>query len=183
MGIHTMKRARPTKSTSSSSSASDQDEYERAVAFLREFHSRRVATTLHSTSLDAILEAEHFDEMLASEFSIALSVGCSSSSSSENLNKSGGSRDRNNKPILKKKGTYCNSHRRRRNHPSSLKRMKKTTTSKCLMDLEVSSSSSSNDKSVPSVLSLFVGHGVKPVCLSQDVALDTNGCYFGYDLC
>mmetsp|Transcript_16512 Transcript_16512/g.34750 ORF Transcript_16512/g.34750 Transcript_16512/m.34750 type:complete len:181 (-) Transcript_16512:135-677(-) len=180
MAIHTMKRARPTKSTFSSASASDQDEYEHAVAFLREFHSRRVANTLHSTSLDAILEAEHFDEMLASEFSIALSVGCRASSSSENLNKSG-DRDRNNKPIIKKNGTYRNSHRRRRNHPSSLKRMKKTTTSKCLMDLDASSSSSSNDKLVPSVSSLFVGCGVKPVCLSQDVPLGTNGFYFDCD--
>ena len=58
-------------------SSSDQEEYERAVAFLREFHSRRVvaqATFLHSTSIDAILEADHFDEMLASDFLLALSV-------------------------------------------------------------------------------------------------------------
>eukprot|EP00579_Thalassiosira_antarctica_P031188 CAMPEP_0202032208 /NCGR_PEP_ID=MMETSP0905-20130828/65413_1 /ASSEMBLY_ACC=CAM_ASM_000554 /TAXON_ID=420261 /ORGANISM="Thalassiosira antarctica, Strain CCMP982" /LENGTH=273 /DNA_ID=CAMNT_0048596065 /DNA_START=86 /DNA_END=908 /DNA_ORIENTATION=- len=85
MAIHTKKRDRvitmtPTITTSTTSTTSstlacssclsDQEEYERAVAFLREFHSQRV-----STSLDAILEADHIDEMLASDFSLALSVG------------------------------------------------------------------------------------------------------------
>lgn len=50
-----------------------EDEYESAVAFLQEFHSRRVAA-LHTTSsgrLDAI--TEEFDE-LADDFSLALNV-------------------------------------------------------------------------------------------------------------
>ncbi|KAL3784795.1 hypothetical protein ACHAWO_003078 [Cyclotella atomus] len=50
-----------------------EDEYESAVAFLQEFHSRRVAA-LHTTTLgklDAI--TEEFDE-LADDFSLALNV-------------------------------------------------------------------------------------------------------------
>ena len=50
------------------------EEYERAVTFLQEFHSRRVAA-FHSTTsstLDAI--TEEFDD-LADDFSLALNVG------------------------------------------------------------------------------------------------------------
>ena len=54
---------------------SNTDEYERAVAFLQEFHSRRVAA-LHSASLDAI--SEEFDD-LADDFSLALNVSPSRS--------------------------------------------------------------------------------------------------------
>ena len=77
----------------------DDDEYNRAVAFLRDFHSKRVAcysplmqTPLHLSSLDSILENDDADEqhqqqrqnqledLLSSDFALALNVGSSSSS-------------------------------------------------------------------------------------------------------
>ena len=92
----------------------DPEEYDRAVSFLREFHSRRVANCsffLHSTSLDSILEnddnnGDHplkLDDLLSNDFALALNVGSSCSPSSS--------------PFVL---------------PS---RMKKTITSKCLLDL------------------------------------------------
>ena len=61
----------PSKQTTMPSSCQE-DEYERAVAFLQEFHGRRVAA-LHTIdrSLDAI--TEEFDD-LADDFSLALNV-------------------------------------------------------------------------------------------------------------
>ena len=52
-----------------------EEEYECAVSFLGEFRSRHVTIALHSASLDSILEAGDcfVDEMLAGEFSLALS--------------------------------------------------------------------------------------------------------------
>jgi len=207
MAINTKKRARvntmmtpsSNSTTTSSSSAScysssDQEEYERAVAFLREFHSRRVvaqATFLHSTSIDAILEADHFDEMLASDFSLALSVGQHrSSSSGDLLNGSGSVSDSNNKSMMMKRNeesflqvivdapplngyaTTANDghqqqHQRRttsrlRRNPSSLSRMKKTTASKCLLDLDDSTSSSLSDlKECPSSASTTASGGLQ----------------------
>mmetsp|Transcript_1386 Transcript_1386/g.2137 ORF Transcript_1386/g.2137 Transcript_1386/m.2137 type:complete len:230 (-) Transcript_1386:230-919(-) len=126
----------------SSGSKDQEEEYERAVAFLREFHSRRVAattsTTLHSTSLDAILEADHFDEMLASEFAMALSVGRRSSTSKTLLSSIGSDHLPNNndaEDVVERKGESLFG-RLRRNPSSGLSRMKKTTTSKCLFGLD-----------------------------------------------
>ncbi len=82
----------------------DDDEYNRAVAFLRDFHSKRVAcfsplmqTPLHLSSLDSILENDDADEqhqqqrqnqlenLLSSDFSLALNVGSSSGSGSSSV--------------------------------------------------------------------------------------------------
>lgn len=132
------------------SSAEDHEEYERAVAFLREFHSRAAATHLHSMPLDAILEADgatSFDEMLASDFALALSVGTVASNNNGCSNSS-------SKPLTMKRSSKSSSsfvlphpdetNKRprggmRRTTSSSvgtgLSRMKKITTSKCLSDL------------------------------------------------
>jgi hypothetical protein len=48
------------------------EEYKRAVTFLQEFHSRRVAA-LHSTTLDR-LDAITEDDDLADDFSLALNL-------------------------------------------------------------------------------------------------------------
>mmetsp|Transcript_6906 Transcript_6906/g.12096 ORF Transcript_6906/g.12096 Transcript_6906/m.12096 type:complete len:250 (+) Transcript_6906:47-796(+) len=163
-----------TTSSARSTSPDQEEEYERAVAFLREFHSRRVvaqATFLHSTSLDDIVEADHFDEMLASDFSLALSVG-QQHQQSDDLLSSGSVSGSNNKTIMMKRNkesflevladvpplndyaTANNDHQRqqrrttsrlRRNPISSLSRMKKAATSQCLLDLDDSTSSSSSD--------------------------------------
>mmetsp|Transcript_14263 Transcript_14263/g.25061 ORF Transcript_14263/g.25061 Transcript_14263/m.25061 type:complete len:247 (-) Transcript_14263:130-870(-) len=225
MAIHTKKRDRVnmtmtpsanstiTSTTSSSSASStDQEEYERAVAFLREFHSRRVvaqATFLHSTSLDDILEADHFDGMLASDFSLALSVG-QQHQQSDDLLSSGSVSGSNNKTIMMKRNkesflevladvpplndyaTANNDHQRqqrrttsrlRRNPISSLSRMKKTTRSKCLLDLDDSSNSSSSDLSSPSFSAGCGGGGllrtVSPT--PESSALLGTDYYFGYD--
>jgi len=195
MAINTKKRARvntmmtpsSNSTTTSSSSAScysssDQEEYERAVAFLREFHSRRVvaqATFLHSTSIDAILEADHFDEMLASDFSLALCVGQQQQVIVD-------------VPPLDGYATTANDHQqqqqrcttsRQRRKPSTLSRMKKTTRSKCLLDLDDSSNSSSSDLSSPSFSAGCGGGGllrtVSPT--PESSALLGTDYYFGYD--
>mmetsp|Transcript_14264 Transcript_14264/g.25064 ORF Transcript_14264/g.25064 Transcript_14264/m.25064 type:complete len:241 (-) Transcript_14264:130-852(-) len=219
MAIHTKKRDRvitmtPTITTSTTSTTSstlacssclsDQEEYERAVAFLREFHSQRV-----STSLDAILEADHIDEMLASDFSLALSVG-QQHQQSDDLLSSGSVSGSNNKTIMMKRNkesflevladvpplndyaTANNDHQRqqrrttsrlRRNPISSLSRMKKTTRSKCLLDLDDSSNSSSSDLSSPSFSAGCGGGGllrtVSPT--PESSALLGTDYYFGYD--
>eukprot|EP00804_Cyclotella_cryptica_P015438 CCRYP_008061-RA/>CCRYP_008061-RA protein AED:0.33 eAED:0.33 QI:0/-1/0/1/-1/1/1/0/159 len=82
------------------------DEYERAVAFLQEFHSRRVAA-LHSASLGVI--SEEFDD-LADDFSLALNVDPSRSMADS-----------------------CDFIERRMNRTPKIK---KTTTSRCLVDLD-----------------------------------------------
>lgn len=85
------------------------DEYERAVAFLQKFHSRRVAA-LHSASLDAI--SEEFDD-LADDFSLALNVSPSRST-----------------------GDSCDYIEQRMNRTPKIK---KTVTSHSLVDLDNSS--------------------------------------------
>jgi len=137
------------------SGSNDQEEYERAVAFLREFHSRRVAATtstaLHSTSLDAILEADHFDEMLASEFAMALSVGRRSSTSTTSSSSIGSGRHLPNnndaEDVVERKGESLFG-RLRRSPSSGLSRMKKTTTSKCLFRLDDDHDGDDHDESV-----------------------------------
>jgi len=223
MAIHTKKRDRvitmtPTITTSTTSTTSstlacssclsDQEEYERAVAFLREFHSQRV-----STSLDAILEADHIDEMLASDFSLALSVG-QQHQQSDDLLSSGSVSGSNNKTIMMKRNkesflevladvpplndyaTANNDHQRqqrrttsrlRRNPISSLSRMKKAATSQCLLDLDDSTSSSSSDhkKECSTLASAATSSGGLRRSSSSlfpecASALDTD-YYFGYD--
>jgi len=138
----TCSRASNSSVVGSSASNDQEEEYERAVAFLREFHSRRVAVTtstaLHSASLDAILEADHFDEMLASEFAMALSVGRRSSSSTTSLSSIGSGHLPNNndaEDVVERKGESLFG-RLRRTPSSGLSRIKKTTTSKCLFGLD-----------------------------------------------
>eukprot|EP00571_Detonula_confervacea_P014102 CAMPEP_0172309446 /NCGR_PEP_ID=MMETSP1058-20130122/9729_1 /TAXON_ID=83371 /ORGANISM="Detonula confervacea, Strain CCMP 353" /LENGTH=198 /DNA_ID=CAMNT_0013022073 /DNA_START=107 /DNA_END=703 /DNA_ORIENTATION=+ len=178
MTIHTKKRDRVK------SIANEEEEYERAVSFLREFHSRQVEVVtaatatnthhLHSMSLDAILETDHFEDMLASDFSLALSVG--------------GHNSGHDDP-------------RPRRNPSgrSLSRMKKTMTSTCLFDLDdgvstaassssgsSSGSSSDDDKSSSScdsetrrTPSLFDAGCIDSAVVDDDFT--TESYYFGYD--
>ena len=77
----------------------DGNEYDQAVAFLHDFHSKRVASYSflhsppHSSSLDSILENDDADEqhqqqnqledLLSSDFALALNVGSSSSPGSQ----------------------------------------------------------------------------------------------------
>lgn len=148
MAIHSKKRDRANNNSDSiimmnthrrhHNNANQEEEYESAVAFLREFHSRRGTDAhdhLHSMSLDAILETDHFDEMLASDFSLALSFGKPSSLSSS-ANNNGKSNQLRRHHRLKMK-------RNPSNH-GNLSRMKKATTSKCLLDLDDSISSTSS---------------------------------------
>ncbi len=112
----------------------DDNEYDRAVAFLRDFHSKRVArysplmhSPLHSSSLDSILENDDADEqqqqqhqqqkkqledLLSSDFALALNVGSSSGPSSQSSSSS----------VLPSLSPY----------PT---RIKKVATSKCLLGL------------------------------------------------
>eukprot|EP00579_Thalassiosira_antarctica_P031576 CAMPEP_0202030208 /NCGR_PEP_ID=MMETSP0905-20130828/64381_1 /ASSEMBLY_ACC=CAM_ASM_000554 /TAXON_ID=420261 /ORGANISM="Thalassiosira antarctica, Strain CCMP982" /LENGTH=219 /DNA_ID=CAMNT_0048594001 /DNA_START=326 /DNA_END=982 /DNA_ORIENTATION=- len=181
-----------TTSSARSTSPDQEEEYERAVAFLREFHSRRVvaqATFLHSTSLDDIVEADHFDEMLASDFSLALSVGQQQrrSSSSDDLSSSGSdSGESNNDQQQQHQCTFSRS------------RMKKTTKSKCLLDLHDSISSSDLEEcsslsstttassgglqqSSPNLFAACGGGGLlRTVSPTPEPSIDTD-YYFGYD--
>ena len=180
MAIHTTKKRERGSMISSRSSSScfpglssapdDREEYERAAAFLREFHSRRVATgdtALHSASLDDILASDRIDDVLAREFSLALSVGAAASAEAVDRRSQRGA------------------HRQRR-ATSSLWRMKKTTTSKCLIDLDVGHPPLTNDDES---LGLFAGRGmrrtVSPVPVQEESALGLDGAAdyfcFGYD--
>lgn len=113
--------------------AEDEFEYERAVSFLQEFHSQRVAS-LNSTRLNRLdVINEDFDD-LAEDFSIALNV------------------DSRRGPL----NTLCNTE------PSRLRaasKMKKTSTFNCLTSLVASSeddtpslqaASSQNDSDISS---------------------------------
>ena len=106
-----------------------EDEYERAVSFLQEFHSRRVAS-LHSTTLDRLdVINEEFDD-LAEDFSMALNV------------------DSQRGPL----SDLCNAK------PRSLSRapkMKKTSTFSCLTNL-VASSEEDNTSSLQAASSRSV---------------------------
>jgi len=163
MAINTKKRDRLTMAPTLSSdfepvkrAADDEEEYERAVAFLRDFHSRRVAATatcLHSTALDAILEADRLDEVLSSEFSLALSVGRRPTVSTNDLL---GIRD--GKPVEEKKNNSflsviadvpSPSRSGKMRRTGGLSRMKKTATSKCLLDLDVGSSDGKPTSPIP----------------------------------
>jgi hypothetical protein len=116
-----------------SSQIDKEEEYERAVAFLRNFHSTRVAalSTPSRSPLGAISENGIGD--LINDFSVALRVESSSTT------------------------TVANPTR----HPSLLSRspkIKKTSTFTCLLDLDAPSSSSINDEKVVDGSSLFSVH-------------------------
>jgi hypothetical protein len=117
-------RVSSTPSCSSMSSPTDkEEEYERAVAFLRNFHSTRVAAlSTHSRSpLGAISENGIGD--LIDDFSVALHVESSSTATMTNPTR----------------------------HQSLLSRsprIKKTSTFSCLHDLDAPSSSSISDEKV-----------------------------------
>lgn len=143
------------------SSYADQEEYERAVSFLREFHSRRVAS-LHSSSLDAITES--LDE-LASNFSMAVGVGSCESVSRKFHG------DDSLHSLSQIAADPCNYVDQRRLNQSP--RIKKAPTSKCLVDLDSSSSSEDNrvesplprsrDSTGRPPLGLFSGQGMRTV--------------------
>jgi hypothetical protein len=130
------------------------DEYERAVAFLHEFHSRRVAA-LHSTSLDTLdVISEEFDD-LADDFSLALNV--SSSRQSRTVDS-------------------CDYVPQRKIIRSP--KMKKTVTSTCLADLD----NSSADEAESASSSTFSCPACRPKmstsCLRKyDVDADHNFVY------
>ena len=103
-------------------SFSDNDEYDRAVAFLQEFRSRRVAA-LHSTSLNTI--SESLDD-LASDFSLAVGIGS-----------------------RRKNSFDCIDGRRMKSSTSPKSpAMKKTFTTKCLADLDDSSTNPADEARV-----------------------------------
>lgn len=98
------------------------DEYERAVAFLQEFHSRRVATLISPSSLDSTLDAISEDDDLAEDFALALTVS-------------------RRGPLM----NLCNSTVE---HPMKRSpKMKKTATIRCLVELDDSSASDDSDAS------------------------------------
>jgi len=157
--------------TSSSSSQSQQEEYEAALSFLRDFHSKQVSSgdmilhSLHSPSeqLDAIIESSTdgnggstVEDVLSSDFSLALSVGRSSESSlaSSTLSSCDVSQPSHSTPQQQQRRGH---KERRRIMPSTINlsptlpshqhqpqtpitsnkrsRMKKCSTSECLLDL------------------------------------------------
>ncbi|KAL7538275.1 hypothetical protein ACHAWF_006035 [Thalassiosira exigua] len=94
--ISSKKRDRPA--SAAADSVCQHEEYERALAFLQEFHARRMPTTLLPASLDAILESDgsgglSLEDALVSDFSLTLSVSSSPAgspaSSAENLHSAG----------------------------------------------------------------------------------------------
>lgn len=107
----------------------EEEEYERAVAFLRAFHARTARTTARDSSLDAIREADgstdSADEALARDFAHALSVS---------------GRRRRRRPLS---SLHCASRNdgggdrepRRREPCAGPPRMRKTVASACLRDL------------------------------------------------
>lgn len=107
----------PSSSASDMTSFAGNDEYESAVAFLREFHSRRAAA-LHSTSLNTISEC--FDD-LAGDFSLMVKIdGIGDSACVYSLD------ERRLTPAVPRKQA-----------------LKKTITMKCLVDLDNESASES----------------------------------------
>jgi len=171
-----------------------EEEYERAVAFLREFHSRRTANHLHSTSLDAILETDRFEDVLASDFALALSVGGGSSSRSRDpepaandpaVDEAGrdspflkvvadvpppggrGADGRSSEPGLRRT--------KRSSSGSGPSKMKRASTSKCLLDLDDKSPTSSSPSGLFASCNLRTPSGsYPPGQLEPDF-------YFGYD--
>lgn len=119
-------RASSWAPTCASPCSVDADEYNRAVAFMRELRSRRVVDVADATAVHRRLETVAEDDggleemMLAADFALALSV--------------------------------TRSHRSSGDPPMSMKRrrMKKTATVRCLLDLVDSSSSSDDEKSTSS---------------------------------
>ena len=143
-----------SSTTTSTSSSSQQEEYEAALSFLRDFHSKQVSSgdmilhSLHSPSeqLDAIIESTDgiggttMEDVLSSDFSLALSVGNRSSESS--LASSSHSSCDVSQP------SHSIQLQRRRIMPTSINlspqtpitsnkrsRLKKCSTSECLLDL------------------------------------------------
>mmetsp|Transcript_29583 Transcript_29583/g.62184 ORF Transcript_29583/g.62184 Transcript_29583/m.62184 type:complete len:192 (+) Transcript_29583:134-709(+) len=110
----------PRSSASDMTSFAGNDEYENAVAFLREFHSRRAAA-LHSTSLNTISEC--FDD-LAGDFSLMVRIDGIEDSREYVLD------ERKLTPAVPRKQA-----------------LKKTITMKCLVDLDTETASGSAGES------------------------------------
>ena len=119
-----------------------QEEYERAVSFLREFHSRQATQLSSPTShhLDAILETtpdgRSFEDVLSLDFTLALSMGSKGSDSSSSLSSSSHSAasfSSPNQPSSMVSSSTSSSSSP--NYNRSSKRMKKTHTCACLQDL------------------------------------------------
>jgi len=168
-----------SSTTTTTSSQSQQEEYEAALSFLRDFHSKQVSSgdmilhSLHSPSeqLDSIIESTAdvsgsctMEDVLSSDFSLALSVGRSSESSLASSSHSSScdvSQPSHSTPQQQQRRGH---KERRRIMPSTINlsptlpthhqpqtpitsnkrsRMKKCSTSECLLDLI------SNDNTTP----------------------------------
>jgi len=166
-----------SSSTTTTSSQSQQEEYEAALSFLRDFHSKQVSSgdmilhSLHSPSeqLDSIIESSTdgngsctMEDVLSSDFSLALSVGRSSESSlASSSHSSCDVSQPSHSPLQQQRRGH---KEKRRIMPSTINlsptlpphhqpqtpiasnkrsRMKKCSTSECLLDLI------SNDNTTP----------------------------------
>ena len=169
-----MMMAAPAASgTTTPSSSFDQQEYDRAVAFLRELRSRPVdpASAAVASRLETVVEDDGGLEemMLAADFTLALSgVGRSQPSTS-------------GKPSVSMKRRH---HRSRSSGNNSRRgvllglgasRMKKTATVKCLLDLDDDSGISSGDEKSTSSSSMAFVQPRKCDIISNDYCL-------GYDV-
>lgn len=166
--------------TSSSSSQSQQEEYEAALSFLRDFHSKQVSSgdmilhSLHSPSeqLDSIIESTadgnggscSVEDVLSSDFSLALSVGRSSESSlASSTHSSCDVSQPSHSPLQQRRGhkerrrimlstinlsPTLPSHQQPQTPITSNKRsrMKKCSTSECLLDLISNDTPTTSDK-------------------------------------
>jgi len=174
-----------SSSSTTTSSQSQQEEYEAALSFLRDFHSKQVSSgdmilhSLHSPSeqLDAIIESStdgggnSVEDVLSSDFSLALSVGRSSESSlaSSSHSSCDVSQPSHSTPLQQQRRGH---KERRRVMPSTINlsptlpshqhqpqtpitsnkrsRMKKCSTSECLLDLISNDNTGEKKESLPS---------------------------------
>ena len=172
-------------SSSTTSSQSQQEEYEAALSFLRDFHSKQVSSgdmilhSLHSPQeqLDAIIESTAADgsgsstveDVLSSDFSLALSVGRSSETSlaSSTHSSCDVSQPSHSTPLQQQRRGH---KERRRIMPSTINlsptlpthqpqtpitsnkrsRMKKCSTSECLLDLISNDTPTTSSDKLPS---------------------------------
>lgn len=168
-----MMMAAPAASgTTTPSSSFDQQEYDRAVAFLRELRSRPVdpASAAVASRLETVVEDDGGLEemMLAADFTLALSVvgrsqptsGKPSSSMKRRHHRSRSSGSNGRRGVLLGLGAS---------------RMKKTATVKCLLDLDDDSSSSSGDEKSTSSSSMAF---VQP----RECDIISNDYCLGYDV-
>lgn len=198
--IHSKKRDRTSLSPSSIGDASplatttatnQQEEYERAVSFLREFHSRQATQLSSPTShhLDAILETtpdgRSFEDVLSLDFTLALSMGSKGSDSSSSLSSSSHSVTSFSSPnqpsslVSSSTSSSSSPHLNR-----SSKRMKKTHTCACLQDLvsdEDSSSSSFSSSEDESILPIFPTLSKSDTSCPPSSSMPPTECYFALD--